>query len=283
MPRIGLEQLREREKILLFGSAGASKTYSLLTIAMNFPDVLCFLIDPDDGVAQTLKELGGAAMFPNVEYRLVTNWTAIIAAVKEAEEMLVPGDWVMLEHIGKWWDWVQEQYAELAYDEGVGEHMARLAELHKIAKQNREAAKASGLAVEKDTEGGGFGGFNTREWAAIRAMHNMDVVDRLLIKSPFNIAATSEAKEITPLDRMSKSRATKEFLSLFEKYNYKPAGEKRTIYRFSTIALTSRPSRDEFKATILKARGDKLAVEQELDITDVGFWLKYQEWKETQA
>ncbi len=280
MPRIGLEQMRERERILLFGSTGTSKTYSLLTIAKLHPENLCLIIDPDDAVVKTLNELGGPDEFPNVEYRLVTSWTDIVAAVKESEELCGPGDWVFLEHIGKFWDWAQEHYAELAYDESIGEHQTRLAELKKIAKQQKEAAKAAGLQVEADTDLGGFGGFNTREWAAIRSMHNMDVIDRLLIKLPFNIAATSEAKEITPLDKRSKSQAVTDFLSMFEKYGVKPSGEKRTIYRFDTIALLKRPAREQFTATLLKARGEKLAVEEVLDTTDVGFLPAFEAWKE---
>jgi len=253
----GLSQLLIRERLLLFGEEGTGKTYSLLGIALAHPQSLCYIIDPDAGVAKVLEELGGAKQFPNVEYAMCPGWPEIYKAFNEAHAMLKKGDWLFMEHLGRVWEKAQDFYSVLIYKTMAPEHLLTL-----------KQAKAEG---EKVALLGSFG--EEGDWRTIRSLHST-VVDRAALEGIYNIAATSAIRPLNPKE------VGQQWAMVYE--GAKPEGEKHNGYRADTIAqLTrkpipgSKPPAYTYLAKILKDKGRKVGAE--LDTTDRGFWGAYKE------
>jgi len=66
-----------REKVLLSGEPNTSKTLSLVSLAVLYPDRKVVILDPDDGVSKVIAELG--VELPNLTVIPVTsNWEQLI-------------------------------------------------------------------------------------------------------------------------------------------------------------------------------------------------------------
>ena len=265
--RLGLSKLRQREKILLFGGTGTSKTYSLISLALSFPDNRLAVIDPDDGFAKVLDELGGEKAFPNIDYYPAHTWDEIYAAYIEIVGYLGQGDWLGIEKLGKLWDSAQNYYSAITFSETAVEHL-----LGKI--EDGRTPKAGGFEGET-------------EWPVIKRLHNELVVDDMVARHDFNVFATAEAKELTFRDREAaeKSKLMRDFLAIFAPVGVKPEGEKHNAGRFDTIAYATT---DEvpgpggkrvstYSARVLRDRGRTMTKAVDLDTTNLGFWGAYKE------
>jgi len=286
MDRLGLSQLKRREKIVLMGDTGSGKTYSMLTLAQAFPGNLFYIIDPDDGVSKVLDELGGDAAFPNVEYRLTVTWEEAHAAFIEAHQNLGEGDWLMFEQLGKMWEMAQNYYSIETFQIPAIDKLLGVKKAEAKVKSKVAELKKQGVVVE---EKGSLtpGGFEPGDWVPIKQLHNQLVMDMALARGSYNVLSTTGIRDILPIEKKPKSEFQKAFLELFMGLGVKPEGEKHNLYRYDTIVGLRKKGQEDrtyvHEAGVVKDRGRRLPGIEWIDTTDVGFWLAYRDWRETSA
>jgi hypothetical protein len=189
--------------------------------------------------------------------------------------MLKTGDWLCMEHLGRFWDMAQNYYNGLLYSDDLVDRL--------VDKRTELAEKVKAGQKGQDKDVGGFSG--EADWPLIKRIHNQKVVDDALTRQVFNVMATSAAKDLTFRDEQSavKSQMMKEFLAIFAPVGAKPEGEKHNIYRFDTIAYCTQKSNTiasgalEFTywTRILRDRGRQETRLNLLETTDRGFWGAY--------
>jgi len=299
LERLGLAELKLREKLLLFGEFGTSKTYSLLNIVLANPDRVCFVIDPDDGVAKVALELLGvdpdsmspeeglaaiAEGFPNLEYRLATDWEQVHAAFTDAHQGLQAGDWLMFEQLGKLWEMAANYYSKETFN---------IPALQKLMDARKTEAKGKAAVAKMRAEGKNVeekgqmlpGGFEPGDWVPIKQLHNQLVMDLALARGVYNVAATTAVKDILPQERQTVSLFQRSFLELFGPTGAKPEGEKHNLYRYDTVVAMRKTvvqGEIKYEAGLVRDRGHRLGRIVWIDMTDKGFWAAYQEYRAEQ-
>ncbi len=247
-----------REKILLVGDSNVSKTFSLVKLAIQYPDSNVVILDPDDGIAKVLDEMGLAIDdLPNLSIiRVTQNWAAMMAAYKMAKGALGEGDWLCMDMLGRFWDLAQGYYSNEVFGHSHAEHL---------------------LMLKKQAKSTAFSGFDgLQDWPLIKNIHNTDLLDDAVLYSPFNIMCTTATTNFSPKDKVP----TAGTLGMYaQKFGVKPEGEKHNIFRFDTQAFllrdVKRPNRYFFH--IVRDRGRANDVDQEYEMTGKGFMEVYSE------
>lgn len=265
MDRLGLAQLQTREKILIYGGTGSGKSKALLSIVRAFPDNTCFMIDTDDGIGKSIIALGGEEAFPNLEYRLVDGLGGIYTAFHEAQKMLQRGDWLLLEHVGRYFQVAQDYYSQKVYQIPAAERALEVKARRKTQQRPPE------------DEGGSATVWDAKEWADIRNLHNANLMDIILSRSPYNVAATAGAKEIIPFfTGKEKNRLVREQRDIFTPYGFYPEGQKQLHEKFETIVFMERVKTGKGKSFVFHTLKDReRGLEEDIDFTDEEFWETY--------
>jgi len=248
-----------REKILLSGEPNTSKTLSLVSLAIIYPDKKVIILDPDDGVAKTLDELGVGEL-PNLTVIPVTpNFEELVKNYRLAKTVLGEGDWLGMDMMGRFWDFAQQYYSQTVF--GVS-HIEHLMMLKKQAKS---------------TSFSGFDGL--QDWPLIKNIHSADFVDDAVLWSPFNVMCTTSISQFSPKEKVPTAGTMGIYASEF---GVKPEGEKHNIhniYRFDTQAVLYRKKEGTYHFRMVRDRGRPIDLKMEFDITGRNFWEVYSEWR----
>ncbi len=247
-----------REKILLAGDNSTSKTFSLVSLAIKYPDSRVVIFDPDDGTGKILNELGleGDAL-PNLSIIPVrANWKELMEAYKMVKEQLTSKDWLCLDMLGMFWDLAQLYYSEQVFGKDPIDHL---------------------LNLKKQAQSVAFGGFDgLQDWSLIKRLHNEKIMDDAVLWSDFNVMATTSVGQYLPVEKVPKVGVQGLLASTF---GVKLDGEKHNIYRFDTIAVLYRKKDGTFWFRLAKDRGRLVDIDKEYEITGKFFMDVYTEMR----
>lgn len=248
-----------REKVLLVGEMNTSKTWSIVNLAILYPDKKVVVFDPDDGIEKLVVEIIGPTGLPNLEViPLTSDWERTVAEFKRVDATLRQGDWLCFDMINRLWDFSQEYYSQVVFGESPIQHLLTL---------KREAQKSA------------FGGFDgLTDWAIIKRMHNAEIVDKAVIHPsyPYNVMATTGLRVILPVE---KTPAEGTIESVFGKvFGFKPEGEKHNVHRFDGLFYLYRKKDNSYWFRIIRDRGRFVDMHQEYKIT-TSFWGTYKEMR----
>ena len=258
-----------QERIILAGVAGAGKTYAWLTIARMFPNQKFYVIDPDDGARRVWFN-----EFPevnNLEYYFTPRWytegyetykkgpkiivtdkdrhthlAGIADAWKVIRPKLQPGNWMITEHLGNIWNYVQSGFADEIFDKEIGQYFL----------EARREMKPGGKKLE------GLKGWT--DWPVIKKMHNEDFMIPMCYENPAHLLMTSSVSINTGQEQ--EDEVTKNF---YGDTKVRIDGEKGNVYRVQTMLLmTSENKRNgkHFMSTLVKDRGRP--------------WIERKEWSD---
>jgi len=247
-----------REKILLCGDSNTSKTFSLISLAIQYPDKRVVMFDPDDGSSKVLGELGlSEADLPNLTIVPVrVDYEELLENYQQAKETLTPNDWCCFDMLGRFWDLSQQYYSLRVFGEDPVEHLLNL---------RRQAGQVN------------FGGFDgLQDWTLIKRLHNEKLIDDAVVYSQFNVMATTSVGQYLPVEKVPKAGIQGIYASEF---GIKPEGEKHNIYRFDTQAVLYRKPDNTYHFRLVRDRGRTVDVKQEFDITGRGFMEVYSEYR----
>lgn len=247
-----------REKILLVGDSNTSKTFSLISLAVQYPDRKVIIFDPDDGTNKVLAELGlSEADLPNLTVVPVrVDYEELIKNYTQAKEMLAPEDWLCFDMLGRFWDLSQQYYSLRVFGEDPIEHLLRL---------RKQAGTVN------------FGGFDgLQDWTLIKRLHNEKLMDDAVLYSEFNVMATTSVGTYLPIEKVPKTGIKGLYASEF---GIKPEGEKHNIYRFDTQAVLFRTKENKYMFRLIRDRGRTVNIQEEFDITGHSFYEVYAQYR----
>jgi hypothetical protein len=243
-----------REKVLLVGEMNTSKTLSIIKMAILYPNNRVVIFDPDDGTGKVIYELTGGvglSVLPNLTIVKVTrDWKALKEQYDMWKTVLVEGDWMSFDMLGRFWDNSQDFYGTEVFGKTV---------LERILTLRKAAGKVQ------------FEGFDgLQDWTLIKGIHN-EIIDDAITNQSFNIMGTTSVKEYLPVEKVPKSGIAGVYASEF---GLKPEGEKHNIYRFDTQAFMIRKN-NGYYFRLVRDRGRQVDVKQEYEITGSSFWEIY--------
>lgn len=245
-----------REKVLLVGEPNTSKTLSLVSLAILYPDSRVVIFDPDDGTGKVIAELG--VELPNLTIVPVTpNWEELMDCYDMVKAVLTENDWLCLDMVGRFWDLAQQYYSTKVFGESPVEHMLRL---------RQQASRV---------DFGGFDGLN--DWSLIKRLHNEKLMDDAVLWSSFNVMCTTAAGQYLPIEKLPKTGISAIYASEF---GIKPEGEKHNIYRFDTQLVLYRKKDNTYWFRIVRDRGRNVNIKQEFEITGKSAWEVYCEYRD---
>ena len=218
----------EREVLLQVGGPNSGKSYSVARLIEDSIEggYRVDVIDRDRGLGKALKELGMTSLPPSVRYTKASTWADVEAGVQQAME-LGPGDWVVLEMMGEFWNLSQTAYSEMVYGEGLTSHILALRAEAEAKVQEAALDSRSKAASAERQRGVGYQGMEGRtDWSLIKRMHNTEVRDRLIETSNANILATTAT---VPMDERDAAGYPK-----WKRIGVRPEGEKHNVYKFDT-------------------------------------------------
>ncbi len=250
-----------REKCLLVGEPNSSKTLSLLSLAVIYPQSKVVIFDPDDGTEKVVAELGLDDLDNLTVLPVDPDWEKFIAQYQQVRSVLAAGDWLCLDMLGRFWDKAQEYYSSYVFGSSPIEHLMNL---------KKQA---------KSTSFGGFDGLT--DWTIIKRLHNEQLLDDAVLRAPFNVMATTSTANLLPIQKAPKA-GTIEGIYQAE-FGVKPEGEKHNIYRFDGQAVMYRKKEGTYHFRLMRDRGRPVDVKKEYDITGKSFWEVYREMRREQG
>lgn len=245
-----------REKVLLSGEPNTSKTLSLISLAILYPESRVIIFDPDDGVAKVLNELGVGEL-PNLTTTPVgADWQETITNYNLAKGILGAGDWLGIDMAGRFWDLAQQYYSTSVFGKSPLEHI---------------------MVLKKQAQQVSFGGFDgLQDWPLIKRLHNEQLMDDAVLRSPFNVMCTTAVGQFSPKEKVPTAGIMGIYASEF---GIKPEGEKHNIYRFDTQAVLYRRKEGTYHFRMVRDRGRPVDLKLEFDITGKSFMEVYAEYR----
>jgi len=247
-----------REKVLLAGDTNTSKTLSLVSLAILYPENRVCILDPDDGVGKVIEEFGlDLDDMPNLTVIPVTpDWAQLLSLYKQMKSVMGADDWMCFDMMGRFWDFAQNYYSKTVFGVSPTEHLLNL---------RRQAQRPA------------FGGFDgLTDWTIIKRMHNEELVDDALLWSTFNVMATTSTSYYLPVENVPKTGIHG---LIAQNFGVKIEGEKHNPYRFDTIAIMYRDQQGRYLSRLAKDKGRHVDLNYVLDLTSSNFWQKYLEYR----
>jgi len=247
-----------REKILLIGDSNTSKTFSLISLAIQYPDRKVAIFDPDDGTNKVLGELGlSEADLPNLTiFPVRVDYEELQTNYQQAKGELSTGDWLCFDMLGRFWDLCQQYYSLRVFGEDPIEHLLNL---------RRQAGQVN------------FGGFDgLQDWTLIKRLHNEKLMDDAVLYSEFNVMATTSVGTYLPIEKVPKTGIKGLYASEF---GIKPEGEKHNIFRFDTQAVMYRRPEGTYHFRLVRDRGRTVNIQKEFNITGKSFFEVYSDYR----
>jgi hypothetical protein len=238
------------ESVLLCGEPTTSKTWSLINLALNYPERQVTIFDFDRGTPKVVQELGGD--IPNLTIHIIREWPKLVEKFKEEHARLGKGDWLCIDMLSRMWDLAQAFYSNYVFGEDPIEHL---------------------MTMKKQVNKVGFGGFDgLTDWAIIKRLHNEQIIDLAILGGEYNVMATTSIREILPVEKDPKPGSLESIYA--REFGFKPEGEKHNIHRFDTQVYLYRKADGAFWFRIIRDRGRPVNIRQEYKI-EGDFWSTY--------
>jgi hypothetical protein len=222
---------RAKERLLIYGSEKVGKSTCWFDIAN-----LChytrspsrfYVLDTDFGVSATLER------FPHLEDRITwespDDWPATKEASTRLLSMTTPDDFFVIDLITAAFTDIKNWWIEKTYGNDVDEYYAMVRRLQQKAAE--EAAKPG----EKRRRGTDydFGGIPGPAWDFITKGY-LSWELPLTKRTRCHVIAVAEEQQLSNRGEIDKED------SIYQKYGFKPAGQKRLGGRFHTIVRVKR-------------------------------------------
>jgi hypothetical protein len=197
-----------RERILVYGGPGSSKTRSWLTIAEMYRKTKTpgtfYVLDTDDAYWSNVEEFPALAESGIVVSQYVYDWEGFTEVAKEYKVKAGSDDWIVTDLFDKGWEEVQNYYSEQAFGKDKGNFFLDL------KKQLESSNKTKG-------DSPGFEGWT--DWPTIKALHAAWANDVIFKhKAHVYLAATQK-----PTSRKTDKA---DIIDTFGHLGAKPGGEK---------------------------------------------------------
>lgn len=222
------------ERLLLFGGGGAGKTEAVLSIAEHLSVGTMHVIDTDYSMAY---ERAIATTHPDAADRVEVHacdpeWEpfseALAKVVATADPMV---DWLVVDPISPSWQWVQDWYLELVYEDDLAAHLIAL------KREHANDLKAYQAAVLDDMN-----------WGTVKKEYEKRVW-RQIQRWKGGMVLCAEAKMLGYHD--NKDTETQQ---LYGPIGFKPVGEGRLSHVAATNLFLDHPRRGEWRMTTVKDR-----------------------------
>jgi hypothetical protein len=229
-----------RERILVTGQWGSSKSYQWLqmALALQKKGVIFRCIDTDDAIERMIDEEekfhdlhednGG-----NVHIYPVYDWPDYIAASKEVVDLAKEGDWNIIDLADDAWQVVQDFYIAEIFKEDRGDFL--------LAARKKLKAKSKNLqALDGWTD-----------WQVVNALYD-DFIKPIVYRSKAHLYVATKADKVSKLD----SDDTKENYGFI---GVKPRGQKSLPFQVHTVMVFEQGSvQGQYVVTSIKDRSRPL-------------------------
>lgn len=228
---------RARERILIYGDTGTSKTTAYLNIARwsqrTHSPATFYVGDTDNAVLDMLDEgysdLENIIVTPLYEFDEYQDW------LKSTTHSIKPDDWIVCDLIGEVWSSVQRYFTDQVFQKDIGNYFLQ-------ARMQQQALKPDqkNLTV--------FEGM--KDWTVINKLHE-DFINQLCLRNTCHIFAASKANAV------AERTDTKATLETYQRFGFKPQGQKYLGHNFRTILFAQHPKKDLWTVQTVKDRERK--------------------------
>lgn len=197
-----------RERILVYGGPGASKTRSWLTIADMYRKTKTpgtfYHLDTDDAYWANVEEFPEIPDAGTVVSNFAYDWNGYRELAKEYKAKATPDDWIVGDLFDKGWEESQNHFAEETFGMSMADYF--------LAKRKEQEAAKKKSKVFQPLEG-------WVDWIVIKKMHAEWTNDLLFKHSAHVYLATTQK----PVSRGVDNKAV---IDTFGHLGAKPGGEK---------------------------------------------------------
>jgi phage terminase small subunit len=232
-----------RERILVFGPAGAGKSRAWLSIARHFPSKQFYCIDSDDSIERMLmdEEFDGMT---NVHVYNTTGWRESEQHLATIQGIIRPDDWIVADMLCSQWDFVQNFFVEQIFGKQKDEYFLEVRKTLKPGASKMETLKG------------------WIDWNVINALYQ-DWINSICYRMKSNVFLAAKGVSLGDKDE-------KEVVDLLSHIGIKPEGEKRNMFRVHTVLMLRR-DKDNWIMSTVKDRARRYV--ERLQVRD--FALQY--------
>lgn len=219
-------KLRSRERVLVYGPAGAGKSQACYDVA-KIVDGRVFVID-NDYSWERMMEVDPQGDSINMELDEVyhDDWSGLIAATERAVNEGGRDDLLVVDSMTPTWQAVQEHFTDEIFGKDIDAYFLE------IRKQ------ASGKSLEA------FDGW--KDWQVINKMYSR--LYRNIARFPGHVMLTAEMDNLTGSEEG-------DVKGVFGPYRTKPRGQKRLAHTVNTVVMVTKSRAQDFAMTVVKDRG----------------------------
>lgn len=220
--------MRSREKILLFGGAGAGKSHAVCTIA-NGTASKVHVVEFNDVSYDRLLDTEWSALGErgNVLVETCWSWDEVMTNVTGVVDSMERDDWLVIDLFGDTWQSVQDWFTQSVFDQEAADYFLQV---RKELKKGEASLSA-------------FDGWV--DWSVINSQYNR--LRKLVLRARGHVLCTAGMDKVASGDQGKEDRAL--FGGAF-----KPRGQKSISHWFNTVIRLER-QRDEWLGTSVKDRG----------------------------
>ena len=215
------------ERILIYGTGGAGKSESCLSIARSCPGTV-YVLDNDADWARALS------MNPDVDNVTLFEFSkrdfmGMLECLRDLKGEVAEGDWVVIDSYTPLWEAAQNEFTERMFGKD-------LTELFVSYRRQMEATKSDDKNVQP------MDGW--KDWPVIKRL--LSDTTQAILEMPCHVIMTGEAKAVD--SKMDKG----ELLEMFEFCGAKPIGNKEAVVHLPLTIIYTKAKRGGHEMTTAK-------------------------------
>lgn len=252
--------LYARERILMFGKEGTSKTHAWMSIAEAYPDVPFYCVDTDDSVQRMLE--GDFSGLHNIHVEVAQNWEEFDASCKKFLQWIDAWvsenpptrkedyPWLVIDFSDTTWDMVQNYFTEQVFDQGVADYFLAA----------RKGLKGKGGTLQP-LEG-------WTDWQVINKIFQSRWNSLTKGGGPYHLYLTAGSTAVSGIENRS----------LYKSLKFMPRGEKRMAHRVHTVLMSSVDGSGWYLSSA-KDRGRELLMDRLTPNFSISYLMKVAGWE----
>lgn len=229
-----------RERILVYGGPGSSKTRSWLTIAdlyrkMKSPGTF-YHLDTDDAYDANVEEFPALAESGIVVSQYVYDWEMYTEVAKEFAAKAGPDDWIVTDLFDKGWEEAQNYFSEQVFGVDKGDYfLAARMEMEESKKKNKNLQPFDGWT----------------DWSVIKPLH-AQWANNVIFRHKAHVYLAATQKPI------SRANDKKDVIDTFGHLGSKPGGEKSIgVHGVNTVIKFTQKVKGTWIMDTAKDRGSR--------------------------
>ena len=222
---------RSRERILVYGDTGSSKTTSYLNVARwlqrSGSSARIYVADTDNAVPDMLDEgyddLNNVVVTPVYGFDEYQDW------IKQTVSVVNPDDWIVVDMLGDAWTAAQRYFTERVFGADLGNYFLRVREYNEMTEKDKRE----------------FDGWT--DWKVINKLHQ-DFTNLLCLRNTCHVLCATKQ---TPVNaRIDDST----MVGTYGRFGVRPEGQKHLGHSFRTVLLVQHPSKNRWTIQSVKDR-----------------------------